>query len=890
MYDFCRLLRITGAVLLMLFCLVIGAESGESAVSDEGGLSDREMAALSQAFDLLGITESDLNFSKRPVFNERTILDYGRRLPLVDRAMDRPIELPAICRREGVGWGGVKQLSDAVELLYRLRAEDPSRFNEQIGDDTTSGSRFELSALVDVVTGMSESLSGLYTQSDACSLYGRTDVAELDGSVIVRAFDEGCERLCPVACLPLLRIIETLLEVDAEGDFGEFAGKAPIEAHPNVQGSVMQVVETAYGELIVGGPGDNVYESDLSAPFIIDLGGNDTYRCPVAAAAPETPVSICVDISGDDHYCDPGEPTQGAATGGIAILVDKSGNDIYQCHRLGQAGALLGIAILADFDGDDVYLGGEQVQGYATGGDALLLDFKGNDTYRADRFAQASSEVLGVAALADQQGNDLYYTGGVFPHAPLMPENYQCFSQGFSIGQRYGHGGGVSLLADQAGNDVYQADVFAIATAYWLSLGMLYDGGGHDTYKAHIYTMGSGIHLAAGILMDQAGNDTYTTGTGVAQGCGHDFAVGMLIDRSGDDRYMAGTGTSQGAADENSVALLLDSAGRDSYACEDAHAQGSGKARYGAPSVALCLDLEDENADTETTGPLVRRTGAYGLYLGYPPEPLLESGSAQLTSNIDRLEITDNSLEGLWGYASLWQVGRNEWAVHESRRRLIERAEASIDFIITEKMTETNIYAIRAMHTVFGGLQSLSITPLISVLSRDDVQARRNAMEVLSRFSDPAVAEQVAPYLSDTDPAVLQHGIAIQKRHRNGAASNGLCRILDDPARDLYLRVAAVSALGAIGDPVGVERLRHHALSCGSLPLRHAAYTALGDSEAGLAVLGDLIVAEDKTIRLWAVRGLGASSIPLAEVMLRDALERETDERLKPVYLQMLNQ
>ncbi|MCP4247531.1 MAG: hypothetical protein GY778_10825, partial [bacterium] len=172
------------------------------------------------------------------------------------------------------------------------------------------------------------------------------------------------------------------------------------------------VHETPAGLLVVGGPGPNIYRRDLQVAFILDLGGNDTYACPVAVADSLTPVSWCLDLSGDDLYLDPGSPTQAAALGGTAVLVDVAGNDSYRCADIGQASALLGTAVLADLAGDDVYLGKQMVQAFATGGDACLLDRDGDDTYRATRFAQASSQILGVAVLADQQGDDLYLTGG----------------------------------------------------------------------------------------------------------------------------------------------------------------------------------------------------------------------------------------------------------------------------------------------------------------------------------------------------------------------------------------------------------------------------------------------------------------------------------------------
>ncbi len=140
------------------------------------------------------------------------------------------------------------------------------------------------------------------------------------------------------------------------------------------------------------------------------------------------------DDGGDDEYfTDSG--SQGAACFGYGHLIDAGGNDTYRGARYVQACALVGgVAVLTDGGGNDLYYAGGKYlhvplhndhyqslsQGFAIGnrndanpsmgtggGVALLLDQgNGNDNYIADIYGQGSSYWLSLGMQVDEGGND----------------------------------------------------------------------------------------------------------------------------------------------------------------------------------------------------------------------------------------------------------------------------------------------------------------------------------------------------------------------------------------------------------------------------------------------------------------------------------------------------
>ncbi len=385
---------------------------------------------------------------------------------------------------------------------------------------------------------------------------------------------------------------------------------------------------TPLGRVVVVGSGDQTVRCRQDCLLVIDLGGNETYLGTVAGARfPENPISILIDLEGNDEYRQEGAgPAQGAGAGGVGLLVDDAGQDVYRSLEGAQGWGFLGYGILWDLGGHDQYIAQSAAQGSALFGGGLLLDLDGSDRYESLGESQGFGGPGGAGALVDLAGNDRYFAepsadraGRADYHSEDRVAANTC--QGAGVGRRGdlsdGHqwAGGLGVLADANGNDVYSAGNFSQGIGYWLGTGMLLDGGGDDLYQTVYFSQGSGLHFGAGLLLDEAGDDVHhlDAEAGASLGYGWDFAVGVLVDGSGDDSYrLAGTGL--GCAERRSIALFVDGGGADSYTfgqpsrslgAVDLHFKVTDEdhfiwASQSASQVGLFIDLEGADAYRST--------------------------------------------------------------------------------------------------------------------------------------------------------------------------------------------------------------------------------------------------------------------------------------------------
>jgi HEAT repeat protein len=376
--------------------------------------------------------------------------------------------------------------------------------------------------------------------------------------------------------------------------------------------------DTPLGKIMIGGAGHNVYSNE--AFLIIDTGGDDTYLNSAGGAngLVGRPISIVIDLAGNDQFISKRSFSQGSGVFGIGILAALGSNCTFQAKNISQGAGFFGCGLLMTGEGKQTFEADTFCQGAAKFGAGILWQLGGDTTYKASEMAQGFGGTSGIGLLLDESGNDSYYAGGKYP-CGWLPNHFFTLSQGFGYGMRPFAGGGIGILCDLKGNDHYVADVYGQGASYWYSVGLLLDAKGNDTYNAYQYCQGAGIHLSSGALIDWSGNDTYTAGH-ICQGAAHDYAVGMLIDRAGDDKYSGDT-TAQGAAINNSFAMLLDHSGNDSYTGTDTNqSQGAGhdggKREYG--SIALLLDLggQDHFSQGQTNNAIWLKP-LYGAGLDY---------------------------------------------------------------------------------------------------------------------------------------------------------------------------------------------------------------------------------------------------------------------------------
>jgi len=339
-------------------------------------------------------------------------------------------------------------------------------------------------------------------------------------------------------------------------------------------------VETPIGRLVLAGNGKDEHEYS-DALLVVDMGGDDIYRGAIGSTASlEIPISLAIDLEGDDQYINEDEylPSQGAGVFGCGVLLDMSGKDKYISRRLSQGAAMLGMGVLADMEGDDEYDLWTDGQGAAYFGVGVAIDNKGNDSYKLWGDGQGYGGVGGVGTLINRTGNDHYRCEPLAEKA-FRPDyhskdgkfNYS-YAQGCGIGRRGditdGHSwaGGMGTLIDLRGDDIYESAQWSLGCGYWYGMGFLWDGAGNDQYKATGWTMAAGAHFCIGALIDEGGDDQFTIWEAQSQGLGfgHDYTVTLFLNRGGDDVYKV-TGDALGFAINMSQVFFFDTGGNDTY-------------------------------------------------------------------------------------------------------------------------------------------------------------------------------------------------------------------------------------------------------------------------------------------------------------------------------------
>jgi hypothetical protein len=369
------------------------------------------------------------------------------------------------------------------------------------------------------------------------------------------------------------------------------------------------VVETSAGAIVLS--------DDAGIALLVDTGGHDTYRVPVAANhTAANLVSVAIDLGGDDHYGYEGDEDveaaapllpddgsgrfvpgsmggapfgpfsfsstsrQGGANLGVALHFDLGGgSDQYRSLRRSQGFGSLGVGVLYDDGGDDDYRCEAGCQGSALLGIGIQIDAgQGADQWLSWTYSQGFAYLRAYGLLADGGGDDSYSCaigtgeeGDVMvypsPQRPDVGNSSMC--QGFGFGRRadgsdgLSLSGGLGILREAGGHDSYSADVFNQGGGYWFGTGVLADEAGDDSYFGMYYTQAIGAHFAMGMLVDAAGDDTHNEGLNPASSIGfaHDASTTLLRDGGGDDLW-------QGAGMrgyDSGMSVALEMGGVDTY-------------------------------------------------------------------------------------------------------------------------------------------------------------------------------------------------------------------------------------------------------------------------------------------------------------------------------------
>ena len=252
---------------------------------------------------------------------------------------------------------------------------------------------------------------------------------------------------------------------------------------------------------------------------VFDAAGHDYYegRCASLGFA-FFGLGLLQDEAGNDVYSASLMSQAAASTKGAGILLDRSGDDRYLARPTFQD----------DLRYTDHYI--QMVQGFATGfspdysgGIGLLRDTRGNDVYLADIFGQGTGYWYALGMLVDEAGDDRYeahqYAQGAGVHIAVgaaLDFGGSDHRASKGVSQGCGHDLGFGYLFDKAGNDNYLATDMSQGAGSANGLGILQDAEGDDMYGSLNPDMALG-HAdmrrdrgSFGLFLDRGGWDRYT--------------------------------------------------------------------------------------------------------------------------------------------------------------------------------------------------------------------------------------------------------------------------------------------------------------------------------------------------------------------------------------------
>ncbi|HRE09566.1 MAG TPA: hypothetical protein PK605_07025 [Ignavibacteria bacterium] len=274
--------------------------------------------------------------------------------------------------------------------------------------------------------------------------------------------------------------------------------------------------------------GDDYYESkgtgNLGAAIgglglLYDEKGNDTYKgISFSIGAGCFGVGLLVDREGNDFYIANSYSQGFGMTQGVGCVIDNKGNDSY----------LVDSRSLDIGRYNDHYV--SMCQGYGlglrpfyAGGIGLIIEGEGNDIYNTDIFGQGGAYWYSLGAIVDKGGHDKYngyqYSQGAGIHLAVgLLKDYDGwdFYQSNGVSQGCGHDFGFGMLWDVKGNDNYSAYSLSQGAGNADGIGILIDESGTDGYlnKYPANTRGYGNprreYGSIGVFLDASGSDYYS--------------------------------------------------------------------------------------------------------------------------------------------------------------------------------------------------------------------------------------------------------------------------------------------------------------------------------------------------------------------------------------------
>ncbi len=287
---------------------------------------------------------------------------------------------------------------------------------------------------------------------------------------------------------------------------------------------------TPYGNILIGGKGDDVYvSSDLAnACLLIDLGGNNRYEGAVAGAK-EGEIKIAIDF-GENVTVVSTEPlSAGAGAFGIGLfyMQNSSGTKNISTPSYSQGFGLCGVGALFS-RGKGIFRASRYVQGTGGFGAGIFSNVNGAESeYTADLYGQGVGFTRGIGIFR-HSGSSATLKGGLTDPDPRESLGTTSLCQGVGYGPRAFAGGGVGLCVLRGNAISVESSYFAQGAGYWHALGAFQLEGNGNHLKARRYDQGSGVHSALGAFFLK-GNDNSLVNWGVGPAFGWDRSIGWAF-------------------------------------------------------------------------------------------------------------------------------------------------------------------------------------------------------------------------------------------------------------------------------------------------------------------------------------------------------------------------
>jgi hypothetical protein len=291
----------------------------------------------------------------------------------------------------------------------------------------------------------------------------------------------------------------------------------------------------------------SIASSWFGTAVVVDVAGNDSYTVDktYGASAATAGISVLDDRDGDDTYVIAAEGQAYAQTYAAALMIDRAGNDRYTARLDGAPSELYLGQSVSRAQGAAFGRRADLGDGHSlSGGVAMLVDGAGDDIYTAAAWSQGCGYWWGAGFLEDHAGNDRYTNGkyslGAGAHfaigciADLQGDDAYNIDNDDAVNQYHGHArdGSIGIAYDGDGNDAYAFRSHCGGSGDLGSVGLFWDRRGDDIYNlwyepsdnagwANTPPLGTATKyepfgtyrddlVTLGVFIDGAGSDTYT--------------------------------------------------------------------------------------------------------------------------------------------------------------------------------------------------------------------------------------------------------------------------------------------------------------------------------------------------------------------------------------------